>query len=106
MAAKVEWVRGWRGTKIVTLPDESELTSMMLAKELKLTKHTAIARINAYIDNGSLVDLWRAKNKKMDSNNRAKKEVAESFENLDTHYENGDLKHYYDPDWKFLMQNI
>ena len=42
----------------------------------------------------------------MDSNNRAKKEVAESFENLDTHYENGDLKHYYDPDWKFLMQNI
>ena len=57
MAAKVEWVRGWRGTKIVTLPDESKLTSMMLAKELKLTKHTAIARINAYINNDSLIDL-------------------------------------------------
>tara|TARA_B110000261_G_scaffold160185_1_gene199358 strand:- start:847 stop:1155 length:309 start_codon:yes stop_codon:yes gene_type:complete len=102
MAAKVEWVRGWRGTKIVTLPDESELTSMMLAKELKLTKHTAIARINAYIDNGSLVDLWRAKNKKMDINNR----VVESIENLDTHYEEGDLRQIYDPMWKLVMQNI
>ena len=102
MAAKVEWVRGWRGTKIVTLPDESELTSMMLAKELKLTKHTAIARINAYIDNGSLVDLWRAKNKKIDINNR----VVESIENLDTHYEEGDLRQIYDPMWKLVMQNI
>jgi|TARA_B110000093_G_C12551046_1_gene237847 hypothetical protein len=102
MAAKVEWVRGWRGTKIVTLPDESKLTSMMLAKELKLTKHTAIARINAYIDNGSLVDLWRAKNKKMDINNR----VVESIENLDTHYEEGDLRQIYDPMWKLVMQNI
>ena len=102
MAAKVEWVRGWRGTKIVTLPDESELTSMMLAKELKLTKHTAIARINAYIDNGSLVDLWRAKNKKMDINNK----VVESIENLDTHYEEGDLRQIYDPMWKLVMQNI
>ena len=102
MAAKVEWVRGWRGTKIVTLPDESKLTSMMLAKELKLTKHTAIARINAYIDNGSLVDLWRAKNKKIDINNR----VVESIENLDTHYEEGDLRQIYDPMWKLVMQNI
>jgi hypothetical protein len=102
MAAKVEWVRGWRGTKIVTLPDESKLTSMMLAKELKLTKHTAIARINAYINNGSLVDLWRAKNKKMDINNR----VVESIENLDTHYEEGDLRQIYDPMWKLVMQNI
>ena len=102
MAAKVEWVRGWRGTKIVTLPDESKLTSMMLAKELKLTKHTAIARINGYIDNGSLVDLWRAKNKKMDINNR----VVESIENLDTHYEEGDLRQIYDPMWKLVMQNI
>tara|TARA_R110002094_G_C4811577_1_gene203856 strand:+ start:350 stop:658 length:309 start_codon:yes stop_codon:yes gene_type:complete len=102
MAAKVEWVRGWRGTKIVTLPDESELTSMMLAKELKLTKHTAIARINAYIDNGSLVDLWRAKNKKMDIYNR----VVEPVENLDTHYEEGDLRQIYDPMWKLVMQNI
>ena len=102
MVAKVECVRGWRGTKIVTLPDESKLTSMMLAKELKLTKHTAIARINAYIDNGSLVDLWRAKNKKMDINNR----VVESIENLDTHYEEGDLRQIYDPMWKLVMQNI
>ena len=102
MAAKVEWVRGWRGTKIVTLPDESKLTSMMLAKELKLTKHTAIARINAYINNGSLVDLWRAKNKKIDINNR----VVESIENLDTHYEEGDLRQIYDPMWKLVMQNI
>ena len=102
MAAKVEWVRGWRGTKIVTLPDKSKLTSMMLAKELKLTKHTASARINAYIDNGSLVDLWRAKNKKMDINNR----VVESIENLDTHYEEGDLRQIYDPMWKLVMQNI
>ena len=102
MAAKVEWVRGWRGTKIVTLPDESKLTSMMLAKELKLTKHTAIARINAYIDNGSLVDLWRAKNKKMDIYNR----VVEPVENLDTHYKEGDLRQIYDPMWKLVMQNI
>ena len=102
MVVEIEWTRGLHGIKIVTLPDESKLTSMMLAKELKLTKHTAIARINAYINNGSLVDLWRAKNKKMDINNR----VVESIENLDTHYEEGDLRQIYDPMWKLVMQNI
>ena len=53
----------------------------------------------------SLKDLWRAKNIKMAENNRAKKEVVELV-NLETHYEDGDLRHYYDPDWKLVMQNI
>ena len=105
MAAKVEWVRGYRGIKIVTLPNGSKLTSKIIAKKLDLNKVTAISRINAYIDNGDLKDLWRAKNIKMAENNRAKKEVVELV-NFETHYEDGDLRHYYDPDWKLLMQNI
>ena len=43
-----------------------------------------------------------SKNKKMDINNR----VVESIENLDTHYEEGDLRQIYDPMWKLVMQNI
>ena len=103
MAAKVEWVRGYRGIKIVTLPNGSKLTSKIIAKKLDLNKVTAISRINAYIDNGDLKDLWRAKNIKMAENNRAKKDELVNFE---THYEDGDLRHYYDPDWKLVMQNI
>jgi hypothetical protein len=38
----------------------------------------------------------------MDINNR----VVESIENLDTHYEEGDLRQIYDPMWKLVMQNI
>ena len=102
MAAKVEWVRGYRGIKIVTLPNGSKLTSKIIAKKLDLNKVTAISRINAYIDNGDLKDLWRAKNIKMAENNRAKVELV----NFETHYEDGDLRHYYDPDWKLVMQNI
>ena len=105
MAAKVEWVRGYRGIKIVTLPNGSKLTSKIIAKKLDLNKVTAISRINAYIDNGDLKDLWRGKNIKMAEKNRAKKEVVELV-NFETHYEDGDLRHYYDPDWKLLMQNI
>ena len=102
MAVEIEWTKGYRGTKIVTLPNGSKLTSKIIAEKLDLNKVTAITRINAYIDNGDLKDLWRAKNIKMAENNRAKKEVVE----LETHYEDGDLRHYYDPDWKLLMQNI
>jgi hypothetical protein len=105
MAAKVEWVRGYRGIKIVTLPNGSKLTSKIIAKKLDLNKVTAISRINAYIDNGDLKDLWRGKNIKMAEKNRAKKEVVELV-NFETHYEDGDLRHYYDPDWKLVMQNI
>ena len=105
MSVEIEWTRGLHGIKIVTLPNGSKLTSKIIAEKLDLNKVTAISRINAYIDNGDLKDLWRGKNIKMAEKNRAKKEVVELV-NFETHYEDGDLRHYYDPDWKLLMQNI
>jgi|TARA_R110000803_G_scaffold146729_1_gene212450 hypothetical protein len=119
MAVEIEWTKGYRGTKIVTLPDGSKITSKTIAEKVGLTKFMGIGRLNAYLKDGDLEALWRKKGSKKAESNGVKKEVVEPIKNIaiefkvlepveiiNTHYEEGDLRHYYDPDWKLVMQNI
>jgi len=98
--SSVEWVRAAHGKKIVTMPDGSELTTKMIREKLGVDNATASNRLNAYIETGDLKQLWKAKNTKRKYVKKVDVEVPE------THYVEGDLKHYFDDDWKLLMRNI
>jgi|21_taG_2_1085346.scaffolds.fasta_scaffold22933_3 hypothetical protein len=96
----IEWVVAAHGRKIVTMPDGSELTTDIICEKLNLNKGTAAYRLNNYIENGDLEQLWQPKCEK--KNYRKRVEVKVPI----THYVEGDIKHFYDPNWKLLMQNI
>ena len=98
--SSVEWVRAAHGRKIVTMPDGSELTTKMIREKLGVDNATASNRLNAYIETGDESKLWEMKPRKRTYTKKPKVEVPE------THYVEGDLKHYFDDDWKLLMRNI
>lgn len=102
MSNKVKWKRGPHGKKIVTLPDGSKITTEILQKKLGIHRVSATNKLNAYIETGDLERLWKVKQK----NERKPYTKKEVVEQPITHYCEGDLKHYYDPSWKILMQNI
>jgi hypothetical protein len=100
MSEKVNWIRGPHGKKIVTLPDGTIITTEILEKKLNIHRVSATNRINAYIESGDESKLWSKTNRKTKYTKKPKVEVPE------THYVEGDLKHYFDPHWKLLMKNI
>ena len=100
MNKKVEWVVAAHGRKVVTMPDGSELTTQVIRDRTGLNKATAVKRLNDYIETGDETALWKPKNTRKVYKKKPKVKVVE------THYVEGDLKHYFDPDWKLLMKNI
>jgi len=100
MGDKVKWKRAAHGKKVVTMPDGSLITTQIISEKIGVDRATATNRLNAYIETGDLKKLWKKKNE------RKAYTKKEEVEQPITHYCEGDLKHYYDPYWKLIMQNI
>jgi len=84
------------------MPDGSELTTKMIREKLGVDNATATNRLNDYIETGDESKLWKKKTRKKRKKYTKKLKVVVP----ETHYVDGDLKHYFDDDWKLLMRNI
>jgi len=100
MSNEVKWKRGPHNRKIVTLPDGSTVTTKIIREKLNIDRVSATNRLNAYIETGDESKLWKKITRKTKYTKKPKVVVPE------THYVEGDMKHYYDPVWKLIMQNI
>ena len=98
--AGIKWFKGRNGIIIVVLEDGSEITSRVLSDNLTVSIQSAHSRIKSYMATGNLDELFKK------SNSRTKYSKRVIPIPRETHYTEGDIKHFFCPMWRLAMQNI